>query len=74
MVSRISDPRLMDPDPPLAMMLDLLTACICARDVDFMFPELCHIAGHCWQVPVDAVRSLRFDLIDELGAFNIRLE
>lgn len=74
MVSRFTDPKLLAPDPALALIIDLLRPCIEARDLDFMFPELCHITGYTWQVPVDAVRALRFEFAEGLGAINIRLE
>lgn len=74
MVSRFADPKLLAPDPALALIIDLLRPCVEARDLDFMFPELCHINGDTWQVPVDAARALRFEFAEGLGAINIRLE
>jgi len=74
MVSRISDTRLLKPDPSLACMIDLVCACVTDRDLDFMFPELSHIADATWRVPVDLDRALRFDMAEGLGAINIRLE
>lgn len=74
MISRFSDPRLLDPDPALALTIDLLRPCVTEDDLDFMFPELCHIAGATWRVPVDAERALRFEFVPELGAIDMRLE
>jgi hypothetical protein len=73
-VSRFADPQLLTPDPALALIIDLLRPCVEARDLDFMFPELCHVRGNTWRVPVDAVRVLRFEFVDGLGAINIHLE
>ena len=74
MVSRIADPGLDAPDPALAMVIDLVCACVTLNDLDFMFAELCHVADRTWRVPVDAARALRFEWIDDFGAVNIRLE
>jgi hypothetical protein len=74
MVSRFADPKLLAPDPALAMIIDLLRPCVEARDLDFMFPELSHIHGNTWRVPVDAVRALHFEFVEQLGAINIRME
>ncbi|SFK37334.1 hypothetical protein SAMN03159338_4066 [Sphingomonas sp. NFR04] len=74
MVSRLADPKLLAPDPALALIIDLLRPCAQARDLDFMFPELSHVQGSTWRVPVDTFRALRFEFVEELGAINIRLE
>jgi hypothetical protein len=74
MVSRFADPHMPEPDPALALIIDLLRPCIEARDLDFMFPELSHIRGMTWRVPVDQNRALRFEFVEGLGAINIRLE
>ena len=74
MVSRLSDPRLSDPDPHLAMMIDLLLPLRLLQDLDFMFAELFHISGTTWCVPVDPARALRFEFSDHVGPLNIRLE
>lgn len=74
MVSRFADPKLLAPDPALALIIDLLRSCVEARDLDFMFLELSQVRGNTWRVPVDPVRALRFEFVDGLGAINIRLE
>jgi hypothetical protein len=74
MISRFADSRVQQPDPRLAKMIDLVRACVNARDLDFMFPELSHIDGQTWRVPVDRQRALRFEWVERFGAINIRLE
>jgi len=74
MVSRISDPDLSAPDPALAMVIDLICACVTLNDLSFMFTELVRVADSTWRVPVDHVRTVIFDWIEGFGAINIRLE
>ena len=74
MLSRISDPRLVDPDPSLALIVDLLKACVTLQDLDFMFDELSAASGTTWRIQVDASRALLFEWVEQFGAISVRLE